>query len=128
MENRRWTGSSSTTRAAASRPPCCAAIIRRHAKAAGLPPTTAAHGLRHAGATEMLKGGASVRHVQELLGHLSLATPQIYTRVLPADLQKVHASTAPGERRKKLDVSEFECRGFRDKKNQARLYQQPWNR
>ncbi len=61
-------------------------------------------------------------------GHLSLATTQIYTRVLPADLQKVHAVTSPSERRKKLDVPEFECRRFRDKKNKARLYQQPWNR
>ena len=103
-------------------------IIRRHAKPAGLPPTTAAHGLRHACATEMLKGGASVRHVQELLGHLTLATTQIYTRVLPADLQKVHSATSPSERRKKLDVPQFECRSFRDKKNKARLYQQPWNR
>ena len=103
-------------------------IIRRDAKTAGLPPDAAAHGLRHACATEMLKGGASVRHVQELLGHLSLATTQIYTRVLPVDLQKVHAATSPSERRKKLDVPEFECRGFRDKKNKARLYQQPWNR
>ena len=103
-------------------------LVRRHAKAAGLPPNTAAHGLRHACATEMLKGGANVRHVQELLGHSSLTTTQVYTRVVPVDLQKVHAATAPSERRKKLDVPEFELRRFRDKKNKARLYQQPWNR
>lgn len=100
-------------------------LVRRHAKAAGLPPATAAHGLRHACATEMLKGGANVRHVQELLGHSTLTTTQIYTRVVPVDLQKVHAATSPSERRKKLDVPEFECRAFRDKKNKARLYQQP---
>jgi hypothetical protein len=44
------------------------------------------------------------------------------------DLQKVHAATFPSERHKKLDVSEFEGGGFRDKKNKARLYQAPWNR
>ena len=103
-------------------------LVRRHAKAAGLPHNTAAHGLRHACATEMLKGGANVRHVQELLGHSSLTTTQIYTRVVPVDLQKVHAATSPSERRKKFDVPEFECRRFRDKKNKARLYQTPWNR
>ena len=94
-------------------------MIRRHAKSAGLPGCTGAHGLRHACATEMLKGGASVRHVQELLGHLSLATTQIYTRVVPADLQKVHAATAPSERRRKVAAPEFECRGFREKRGKA---------
>jgi integrase/recombinase XerD len=103
-------------------------LVRRHAKAAGLPPNTAAHGLRHACATEMLKGGANVRHVQELLGHSSLTTTQVYTRVVPVDLQKVHAATSPSERRKKLTVPEFECRGLRDPKNKVRLSQTPWNR
>lgn len=100
-------------------------LVRRHAKAAGLPPTTAAHGLRHACATGMLKGGASVRHVQELLGHSNLTTTQIYTHVVPVDLQKVHAATAPSERRRKLDVPEFELRAFRDKKNKSRFYKAP---
>lgn len=49
-------------------------------------------------------------------------------RVVPVDLQRVHAATAASERRKKLDVPEFECRAFRNKKNKARLYQTPRNR
>ena len=96
-------------------------IIRRHAKAADLPTTTTPHSLRHACATEMLRGGASVRHVQELLGHAHLTTTQIYTRVVPVDLQRVHAATAPSERRRKLDAPTFDLRGFRDQKNHARF-------
>jgi len=97
-------------------------IVRRHAKAADLPATTTPHSLRHACATEMLRGGASVRHVQELLGHSHLTTTQIYTRVVPVDLQRVHAATSPSERRRKLHAPTFDLRGFRDQKNHARFY------
>jgi len=57
------------------------------------------HSLRHSCATEMLRGGASVRHVQELLGHSSIDTTQDYTRVVIDDLQKSPNRTAPGNRR-----------------------------
>jgi integrase/recombinase XerD len=97
-------------------------LIRRHAKAADLSATTTPHSLRHACATEMLSGGASVRHVQELLGHSHLTTTQIYTRVVPVDLQRIHGETAPSERRRKLDTPMFDLRGFRDQKNHARFY------
>jgi integrase/recombinase XerD len=97
-------------------------LVRRHARAADLPATTTPHSLRHACATEMLRGGASVRHVQELLGHSHLTTTQIYTRVVPVDLQRVHTATAPSERRRKLDAPTFDLRGFRDQKNHARFY------
>jgi integrase/recombinase XerD len=98
-------------------------LIKRHARSARLPRTTAAHGLRHACATEMLRGGASVRHVQELLGHSSLTTTQIYTRVVPVDLQRVHTATSPSERRKKPPVPTFDLKRFRDPKNKA--YRKP---
>ena len=103
-------------------------IVQRYAKPAGLPKNTAAHGRRHACATEMLKGGASVRHVQELLGHSSLNTTQIYARVAPVDLQKVHATTSPSERRRKLNVPEFELKGFRDKRNKTSFTKATWRR
>ena len=96
--------------------------VRRHAKPAGLPMNTAAHGLRHACATEMLKGGANVRHVQEMLGHATMTTTQIYTRVVPIELQRVHAATSPSERRRKLEVPEFKLKRFRDSKNKAHFY------
>lgn len=95
-------------------------IVRRNAKAAGLGPTVNPHGFRHACATEMLKGGASVRHVQELLGHASLTTTQIYTKVAPVDLQRIHRATSPSERRRKTDFPLFELKGFRSKKKRRR--------
>ena len=100
-------------------------IVRRLAKAAGLPHNTAAHGLRHACATEMLKGGANVRHVQELLGHENLTTTQRYTRVVPVDLQKVHTATSPSERRRNLNVPEFKCYRLRDRKNKVAITKAP---
>ena len=99
--------------------PILSRIVKRYALAAGLPASTTAHSLRHACATEMLRGGANVRHVQEMLGHAELTTTQLYTRVLPLDLQRIHARTAPSERRKSASVPAFKLHGWRDKKNAA---------
>lgn len=92
-------------------------LILRYTKKAGLAVRVGTHSLRHACATEMLKGGANVRHVQELLGHAHLSTTQVYTHVLPYDLKRVHARTAPSERRRVIDVPEFEARAWNDRKN-----------
>ena len=74
-------------------------IVKTHRDKAGLPDNITVHSLRHTCATELLKGGASIRHVQELLGHADISTTQIYTHVVQTDLQKAHARTAPSERR-----------------------------
>lgn len=86
-------------------------LLRRYVAAAGLPETVTVHSLRHACATEMLRGGASIRHVQEMLGHAEINTAQIYTRLAPFDLKKVHQRAAPSERRKAVETPVFQNKG-----------------
>ncbi len=55
------------------------------------------HALRHACATHLLQAGADIRAIQELLGHASLDSTAIYTRVVPVDLKAMHRRYHPGE-------------------------------
>ena len=70
-------------------------LVKRYAKQSGCPPDLSPHSLRHSFATHLLAGGADLRQVQEMLGHASIATTQIYTHVDHSRLKKVHATYHP---------------------------------
>jgi len=70
-------------------------IVRHHGEAVGLGDRLSPHVLRHSCATHMLDHGADIRVVQELLGHASISTTQVYTRVSAPRLRQIYESAHP---------------------------------
>lgn len=86
-----------TRRGTRLRPAYVRALVKRAAKRTGLPKRVTPHSLRHACATHLLKGHADIRKIQVLLGHASLSTTEIYTRVDTSDLKRVLTRCHPRE-------------------------------
>ncbi len=70
-------------------------IVKQYAKQSGINKNVHPHTIRHTFATHLLDGGADLRVVQELLGHASLTTTQIYTHVSQKQAKKVYLAAHP---------------------------------
>lgn len=73
----------------------CWKLLKRYAERANLTRRISPHTLRHSFATHLLDGGADIRIVQELLGHASVSTTQVYTRVSQEKLREIYDSAHP---------------------------------
>jgi len=92
-------------------------LVREYIDKSGVPKKGSCHVFRHTMATLMLEGGADIRYIQAMLGHVSLETTQIYTQVSIRALVNVHAATHPAaglSRPKKAEDDEPEVEPTED--------------
>jgi len=70
-------------------------ILKQYAQEAGIEGSVTPHSLRHSFATHMLRGGAPLRSVQELLGHANISTTQVYTQITDEHVRRVYEAAHP---------------------------------
>ncbi|HEX9641962.1 MAG TPA: site-specific tyrosine recombinase XerD [Candidatus Krumholzibacteria bacterium] len=70
-------------------------ILKQYAQEAGIDGSVTPHSLRHSFATHMLRGGAPLRNVQELLGHANISTTQVYTQITDEHVRRVYEAAHP---------------------------------
>ena len=70
-------------------------LVKKYAVRAGMPRNLTAHTLRHCFATHLLAGGADLRSLQEMLGHVDVSTTQVYTHVDHERLRHIHQKYHP---------------------------------
>lgn len=96
-----------TNRGEGLKPSVINQLVRIYVRKSGIKNTASPHTLRHSCATHLIGRGASVRYVQELLGHEHIDTTQIYTHVIPLNLMEVYQKTHPrcqGMKRSKKQI------------------------
>jgi len=79
-------------------------MVKHYVKQAKLPVDATPHTLRHSMATDLLRSGADLRSVQEMLGHKNIATTQIYTHITDTRLREVHKKFHSGNKKEKNDL------------------------
>jgi integrase/recombinase XerD len=106
-----------TLRGARFHPNHLSALVHGYVAAAHLGKRGACHLFRHTMATLMLEGGADIRFIQQMLGHATLTSTQLYTHVSIPQLQAVHAATHPAAR-----MSAFQWRSRRQAGRRGRAH------
>jgi integrase/recombinase XerD len=92
-------------------------MVIKYANAANIEKHCHPRSFRHSFAIHMLEGGASIRHIQAMMGHACLTTTQKYTRIVPEELKRVHLRSHPCEKRQgRLKLPEVEPRQFHCRK------------
>jgi len=87
-------------------PEALTVLVWKYVKSAELGKSGSCHLFRHTAATLMLENGADIRYIQQLLGHASIRTTEIYTQVSIRKLKQVHSETHPGARLKRRNDQE----------------------